>query len=133
MCGIIALYLNQEQSNIEEILNAYMMLTNRGPDSGNWSISKDKITGFRRLAIMDNSTNGEQPFKINEDILMCNGEIFNHKELIKKYNLDCKSKALRNKSSESLYLPWVFAVRALLSILSKFFKSLEDARGTSPP
>lgn len=93
MCGIIALYLNQEQSNIEEILNAYMMLTNRGPDSGNWSISKDKITGFRRLAIMDNSTNGEQPFKINEDILMCNGEIFNHKELIKKYNLDCKSKS----------------------------------------
>lgn len=93
MCGIIALYLNQEQSNIEEILNAYMMLSNRGPDSGNWSISKDKITGFRRLAIMDNSTNGEQPFKINEDILMCNGEIFNHTELIKKYNLDCKSKS----------------------------------------
>lgn len=91
MCGILALYLNYKENNIDKIISAYMMLTNRGPDSGNWSDSKDKITGFRRLAIMDSSVNGEQPFKINQDTLMCNGEIFNHKELIKKYNLECKS------------------------------------------
>ena len=93
MCGIIALYLQQKQNNIHKIINSYTMLTNRGPDSGNWSDSKDKIIGFRRLAIMDSSSNGEQPFKVGQDTLMCNGEIFNHKELIKKYNLDCKSKS----------------------------------------
>tara|TARA_Y100000389_G_scaffold203904_1_gene254028 strand:- start:2125 stop:3771 length:1647 start_codon:yes stop_codon:yes gene_type:complete len=91
MCGIIALYLHQEQRSIDEIVKGYMMLTNRGPDSGRWSVSKDKITGFRRLAIMDASVNGDQPFKVGDDILMCNGEIFNHKELIKKYSLKCKS------------------------------------------
>ena len=76
MCGIIALYLHQEQRSIDEIVKGYMMLTNRGPDSGKWSVSKDKITGFRRLAIMDASVNGDQPFKVDDDILMCNGEIF---------------------------------------------------------
>lgn len=91
MCGIIALYLHQEQRSIDEIVKGYMMLTNRGPDSGKWSVSKDKITGFRRLAIMDASINGDQPFKVDDDILMCNGEIFNHKELINKYSLQCKS------------------------------------------
>ena len=93
MCGILALYLNQEPCDINKIKNSYMMLTNRGPDSGNWNVSNDKITGFRRLAIMDGSAKGEQPFKVEQDTLMCNGEIFNHKELINKYNLVCNSKS----------------------------------------
>lgn len=92
MCGIIALHLlNGKQTQMDKIIEGYKMLTNRGPDSGSFTINEDKLLGFRRLAIMDNSSKGEQPFKVGGDILMCNGEIFNHKDLITKYNLQCYS------------------------------------------
>jgi asparagine synthase (glutamine-hydrolysing) len=92
MCGILALYLQEnEKEDINKLYRSYIKLTNRGPDSGEFIINSNKITGFRRLAIMDQSNNGEQPFKVNNDILMCNGEIYNYKDLIIKYNLSCNS------------------------------------------
>jgi asparagine synthase (glutamine-hydrolysing) len=42
---------------------------------------------------MDNSDMGMQPFILGDKILLCNGEIFNYKELQKEYKLDCKSKS----------------------------------------
>jgi asparagine synthase (glutamine-hydrolysing) len=48
---------------------------------------------FDRLAINDLSENGDQPF-INENVyMMCNGEIYNHIELEKKYNIRTRSKS----------------------------------------
>ena len=93
MCGIIAIYLHNEEKNMDEITNAYNILANRGPDSGTWLVEQDKIIGFRRLAIVDTSEKGTQPFNVNGDKLLCNGEIFNHKDLISKYDLSCESKS----------------------------------------
>jgi asparagine synthase (glutamine-hydrolysing) len=93
MCGIIGIYLHKEQKNIHEVIESYNMLTNRGPDSGIFINGNERIIGFRRLAIMDKSEKAEQPFDVNGDKLLCNGEIFNHKELIEKYDLKCQSKS----------------------------------------
>ena len=94
MCGIIAICNNDKKEiNILNIYNSYKILKNRGPDNGNFIVNDDKIMGFRRLTINDISSDGNQPFNKGENVLMCNGEIFNYKELIKKYNLDCKSES----------------------------------------
>lgn len=73
----------------------------RGPDR---SIIKKITVGnfdfflvFHRLAIMDLSEIGDQPFHIKnnkeEIYLMCNGEIYGYKHLIEKYQLQDKIKS----------------------------------------
>lgn len=56
---------------------------------------KTLTLGFHRLAIMDPSMNGSQPFENVEGshtvYAMCNGEIYNYKQLVEKYDLTLKS------------------------------------------
>lgn len=68
-------------------------LHHRGPDDhrskklGKWTF------GFNRLAINDTSDAGMQPFEQDGCMLVCNGEIYNHKELYNtttKSNSDCE-------------------------------------------
>lgn len=47
--------------------------------------------GFHRLAINDLSDSGNQPFVMDNITLICNGEIYNHKELTIAYNIETKS------------------------------------------
>jgi asparagine synthase (glutamine-hydrolysing) len=57
-------------------------LVHRGPDSSGYFVDGHVGFGFRRLQIIDLAS-GEQPL-YNEDrslVLICNGEIFNYKEL----------------------------------------------------
>lgn len=49
----------------------------RGPDQANILVNGG-IFGFHRLAIMDLTEHGMQPFTMGDDKLVCNGEIFNH-------------------------------------------------------
>jgi asparagine synthase (glutamine-hydrolysing) len=104
MCGIW-FYLKRIQSKLtNEDLNNYMKcflkIKNRGPDITvikkiNYNGGIRAIAGFHRLAIMDTSSNGNQPFYYadvqNEILVICNGEIYNHLELIKEHNLHPKS------------------------------------------
>ena len=64
----------------------------RGPINVNIFLEKI-FMGFQRLSIMDLSQNGDQPFTDEKyhASLICNGEIYNYKELIKKYNLKVNS------------------------------------------
>lgn len=95
MCGIFAILCKHKETQYENIKSSYNTLINRGPDSGSLTFTDKYIYGFRRLKIVDTSDKGDQPF-ISEDgktILLCNGEIYNHKELEIKYNLNCKSES----------------------------------------
>jgi asparagine synthase (glutamine-hydrolysing) len=47
--------------------------------------------GFHRLSINDLSENGNQPFISDNVILICNGEIYNYKQLASDYNIKLKS------------------------------------------
>jgi len=74
-------------------VNTQGSLQHRGPDGfcsktmGPWTF------GFHRLAINDTSSLGMQPFVRNGTMLVCNGEIYNHKELRngkERSNSDCE-------------------------------------------
>jgi asparagine synthase (glutamine-hydrolysing) len=57
-------------------------LRHRGPDSAGFFVADNVALGFRRLKIIDFET-GDQPL-YSEDgavVVVCNGEIFNHREL----------------------------------------------------
>lgn len=87
-----------DKHEIKRISNSYfnfMKLKRRGPDRSSFLQFDNVNVGFHRLAIMDVSINGDQPFVIEKDnkqiYTICNGEIYNYKELIEKYQLDTKS------------------------------------------
>ena len=87
MCGIIIVHCENEESNLERIIAGYNSLSNRGPDSGRMVIDDNAIVGFRRLAIIGASADGMQPFVQGETTVVCNGEIYNHKDLEREHGL----------------------------------------------
>lgn len=100
MCGIW-LYMQkkgfkQESNTLNEgqLYNAFMNLVPRGPERSHFvKLSEYGVyIGFHRLSIMDPSPLGDQPFVLDTDTktiyVICNGEIYNFKELIKEENLE---------------------------------------------
>ena len=92
MCGIFALICNG-QCSVEKILEKIKFLQKRGPDNNQCILSSNSIFSFYRLSINDTSEQGNQPMMSEKIIMMCNGEIYNHKDLQDKYNLTLKSKS----------------------------------------
>jgi asparagine synthase (glutamine-hydrolysing) len=81
MCGIFAL-LNQEIDN--DIYNAFLLGQNRGPEDSVLVAGKKEdnyIFGFHRLAINGLNSESSQPLRFLNCKLICNGEIYNYKEL----------------------------------------------------
>jgi asparagine synthase (glutamine-hydrolysing) len=89
MCGIFAIF--GKCSEKEKIIMKAMSLSKRGPDSFKIISRKNGLYIFHRLAINDLSSKGEQPMTSGETVLLCNGEIYNYKELEKQYDLKCDS------------------------------------------
>jgi asparagine synthase (glutamine-hydrolysing) len=84
MCGFSGyLDMRHERAAEREVLvRMTERLAHRGPDSSGYLVEGPLGFGFRRLSIIDLET-GDQPIT-NEDgsvVLMCNGEIFNYREL----------------------------------------------------
>ena len=80
MCGIFA-YLGNDLSQ-DDLTSAFEMIQPRGPDFTTLQqVGESCWLGFHRLAIMDPSPAGNQPFWLNSATLVCNGEIYNHHEL----------------------------------------------------
>ena len=90
MCGILAIYCNNNECNIADVVEGYNQLSNRGPDYGQMIIN-EHVMGFRRLVVVDKSKKGLQPFSDGNIQILCNGEIYNHKTLEKEHGLCCES------------------------------------------
>jgi len=89
MCGIFS-YLGTKHSDKELIENANKIV-HRGPDSTiNKRINEKLFFTFHRLAINGLNSESNQPFEIDGIHLICNGEIFNFKDLIKQHGLHDK-------------------------------------------
>ncbi len=86
MCGILV----AEKRSIQS-MEGLKSLTKRGPDKSQMLGVKDKMFMFTRLSIMDLSDNGMQPFRKDDDVLVCNGEIYNYLDLEKSIKYDSKS------------------------------------------
>lgn len=90
MCGIFF-------SNCPIYYNLFMTISHRGPDSSSVYIKNNFFYGFHRLGIINPNSNYNQPFIQNNIVLLCNGEIYNYKQLLKEYfsedinlNSDCE-------------------------------------------
>ena len=97
MCGIFT-YIGNEKIDDDRDGNLSLQsnsISYRGPDLTSKVIVDDKIfMGFHRLSIMDMSALGSQPMShpFDDSITMvCNGEIYNYKELKEEYNIKTKS------------------------------------------
>lgn len=90
ICGVVKFNINHgpiEPRHLQKMCDA---LKHRGPDDGRVWISSDQKVGFgfRRLAIIDLTSNAMQPM-CNEDgsvWVVFNGEIYNHEEIRKELN-----------------------------------------------
>ena len=84
MCGIYFSF--DYDSSLEK--NNWKNIQHRGPDNSISLLYDSHFFGFHRLALQDTSNRGDQPFFIQDIILLCNGEIYNHKQLKKKYQIE---------------------------------------------
>ena len=73
MCGILALFGEEVEFSYKHLL------THRGPDDYRTRTMGKCRMDFYRLAINDLTDAGMQPFVGEKSMLMCNGEIYNHK------------------------------------------------------
>ena len=76
MCGIVALFG-------EEVEISSHLLHHRGPDGYKTQTLGKCRMDFYRLAINDLTSAGMQPFYRDKKMVVCNGEIYNHRELPK--------------------------------------------------
>jgi asparagine synthase (glutamine-hydrolysing) len=95
MCGIFAVLSLSSFTLGSNVINKFRenakIMNNRG-DTDKQLIINNKVYLFhRRLAIMDTSSDGDQPFFKNGVFCIVNGEIYNHNEL-KLENLEIKYK-----------------------------------------
>ena len=92
MCGIYGLLGDITESKTPaDIFGSFQKLKSRGPDRSLIVFNKKCFIGFHRLAIIGLDIDGDQPFHLISGnktyYLVCNGEIYNFRELIDKYNL----------------------------------------------
>lgn len=86
MCGIIAVLNSTITSST--IIDNFKKGEHRGPDHSSFQIINNSMwMGFHRLAINGLTSTSNQPFCIDGIYLVCNGEIYNYKELYTKYNI----------------------------------------------
>ncbi|WP_127715401.1 asparagine synthase B [Halobacteriovorax sp. HLS] len=86
MCGFTAYLLEENDKEIAQQYSSYARrIDYRGPDQYSHIVLNQKVNlHFQRLAIMDLSTSGMQPFiSKSGSALVCNGEIYNFEDLKK--------------------------------------------------
>jgi asparagine synthase (glutamine-hydrolysing) len=90
MCGIFALISNIENNLISK---EFYKGKNRGPEHSilikqdNLNFKNNLYIGFHRLAINGLNNESNQPIEKDNIILICNGEIYNYKELYELINV----------------------------------------------
>jgi len=111
MCGIWAYIINNRDEKIK-FNNGYYeryhkILKTRGNDDYNYIVDDKFILCFYRLSINDVSLAGRQPFIFSDErdmgsytyYVVCNGEIYNYKELKSEYKIETYS----NSDCEIIY------------------------------
>ncbi len=95
MCGIFAL-LNSKYHSFENVKKNFMKSQGRGPEYSELLHINDiqSYLGSHRLAINGvNEKKSNQPFLIDNIYLICNGEIYNHKQLYDILNVTPNSRS----------------------------------------
>ncbi len=102
MCGIWGYITYENIHSMTKIFESFMKVQKRGPDKSDFKSINELVKiylGFHRLAIMDRSTAGDQPFTYELNTMdehrsiyvLCNGEIYNYKQLVFENDFKMKS------------------------------------------
>jgi len=95
MCGLLVYSGNANK--LKDFSKKFNELRHRGPDDTEiLLVDEDKVTFcFHRLAIMDPSQKGHQPFQDTStgNVIVCNGEVYNYEELKSSYEATYKFKS----------------------------------------
>lgn len=116
MCGIYCRYSRCDSN--QDFSKSYNIIRHRGPDNTKIEHLSNHLFVFHRLAIcgLDNTSN--QPFIHNNHILICNGEIYNHKQLQHDENIVCTS----NSDCEIIIHLYIkYGIRKTLELLDGVF------------
>ena len=74
MCGLLV--TTDPATSREAFEKGLRRLQDRGPDDSRIATTDHGMLGFDRLAIMGLTPAGMQPFKLGDDLVVCNGEIY---------------------------------------------------------
>ena len=87
MCGILGqINIDKVEVNEHNFKDALLSQKNRGPDKTNYYFNQNIALGHVRLSIID-VDGGHQPLKIDDYVIIFNGEIYNHNALRKELEL----------------------------------------------
>lgn len=89
MCGFV--FTTDKKISEEVMKSSLESIYHRGPDDVKLVESNNAWLGFSRLAIMDLSHAGDQPFYHEKKYFMCNGEIYNYHKLKEEFDFDYQS------------------------------------------
>ena len=88
MCGIFAILNNNHTYDKNYILEQFEKGKSRGPESSIFKyIDINASFGFHRLAINGLDDISEQPISLYNYTLICNGEIYNYKQLFEEIDI----------------------------------------------
>lgn len=113
MCGIFA-YLGNK-IDPKKLEQAFLKSFKRGPDNNILKAINNNLTfGFHRLSIMDTSFKGNQPLfhPSKPYAIICNGEIYNHKQLVEENNFTTYSES---DCEVLLYLYEKYGIQGMLN------------------
>lgn len=93
MCGIFYYHhhgyvKHLSIGKLKTLQDLFYKTSHRGPDNSIFLNRHNRCYGFHRLSINGLGNIGNQPFECKGCLLICNGEIYNFKQLIEKYSID---------------------------------------------
>ena len=145
MCGIFALLNSTESDNSDSksdnsdsksdnsdnsdsksdnsiqktfITEQFNQAKHRGPDNSTITTKNNNYIGFHRLAINGIDEQSNQPFLINNIHLICNGEIYNYKQL---YNNITDNPTTNSDCEVIIYLYLAYGIEYTLNLLDGVF------------
>ncbi len=93
MCSIFG--VTSKSIDRETLMTCFDRTLSRGPDMSRFEEIPCGYLGFHRLAIMGLDERGMQPFHLDEDVVVCNGELYGFRplrdRLLSKYELQSQS------------------------------------------
>jgi asparagine synthase (glutamine-hydrolysing) len=125
MCGIWT-YINllKKNKDLAKLFSDYWNIKPRGPDNSYLENYGDVWVGFHRLAIMDTSFKSNQPFVFQEKertvVFTCNGEIYNFRELIDKFDLPITT------NSDCMTIPQLYLKYTREGNIQKFYDLFDE-------
>lgn len=91
MCGILWALLDENRDAVT-VTNNFMRLEHRGPDATRYTVvGNEHFLGNHRLAIINTEESGNQPLEHNGSYLICNGQLYNYKQLAEKLAINPRS------------------------------------------